>query len=168
MFCRSCSRSPFGWNGLWPKPQIQTLNWFLKPPINSYIVSSPLAPFWSLWPMWHSNRPSLAMHYMSSLDTINWLVLLWELGEASCTHTESCQVVVDLDDILDWVSSSTDNTVNDVNDSIGGHLVAVDNPGAVHSHNLDITFFFFLNCSKSKLQSKFPWWHCLMTLTPLE
>ncbi len=57
-----------------------------------------------------------------------------------CTHTQSCQVIVNLDDILDCVSKSADNTVNDMNNSIGGNLVAIDNPAAVHSHHLHITY----------------------------
>lgn len=79
---------------------------------------------------------------MQSLQ-VKFAFIYFELCFYSCTHTESCQVVVDLDDILDRASNSTDNTVNDMNNSVGGHLVAVDNPGAVHSHHLDITFFFF-------------------------
>lgn len=56
------------------------------------------------------------------------------------THAQSRQVIVNLNDILDCVSNGTDNTVNDMHNSIGGNLVAIDNPSAVHSHHLHTTY----------------------------
>lgn len=55
-------------------------------------------------------------------------------------YTQGCQVIVNLNDILDCVANSFDNTVNDMHNSIGGNLVTMDNPGAVHSHHLHKTF----------------------------
>lgn len=56
-----------------------------------------------------------------------------------CTHTESCQIIVNLKDIPDGISNSADDTVNDMHNSIGCNLVAIDNSGAVHSHHLHVT-----------------------------
>lgn len=56
------------------------------------------------------------------------------------TYAKSCQVVVDFNDVLDCVSDSADNAVDNVNDSVGGHLVAVNNPSAVHGHHLDCAY----------------------------
>lgn len=57
----------------------------------------------------------------------------------ACTHTQGCQVIVNLNDILNSVSNSTDDAVDDMHDSICGDLVGVDDPGAVHSHYLYTT-----------------------------
>lgn len=59
---------------------------------------------------------------------------------AYSTHTQSCQVIVNLDDILDGVSNSADDTVNNMHNTIGGNLVTMDNPGTIHSHHLYITY----------------------------
>lgn len=56
------------------------------------------------------------------------------------TYAESCQVVIDFNDVLDRVSNSADNAVDNVNNSVCGHLVAVNNPSAVHGHHLDCAY----------------------------
>lgn len=56
-----------------------------------------------------------------------------------CTHIQSCQVFLNRNDILDGISNSADDTVNDMDNSIGCNLVAIDNPGTVHRHHLHIT-----------------------------
>lgn len=68
----------------------------------------------------------------------------FDLSFYVCTHTQSCQVIFNLDDILNCVSNSADDTVNDMHNSIGGNLVAVDNPGTVHSHHLHIPYTWLL------------------------
>lgn len=64
-----------------------------------------------------------------------------------CTHIQSGQVIINLNSILDCVSNSADDTVNDMHDSIGCNLVAIDNPGTVDRHHLHITHTLSLqNC----------------------
>lgn len=57
-----------------------------------------------------------------------------------CTHIQSGQVIINCNFIFDCASNSADNAVNDVHNSIGCNLVAIDNPGTVHSHHLHITY----------------------------
>ena len=52
------------------------------------------------------------------------------------TYAQSCQVVIDLDEILHGVSNGADHAVNDVHNSVGGNLITVDDPGTIHSHHL--------------------------------
>lgn len=53
------------------------------------------------------------------------------------TYAQSTQVFVHFDHILNSVANSCDDAVNDVDHSIGGHLVTVNDPGTVHCDNLN-------------------------------
>lgn len=53
------------------------------------------------------------------------------------TYAQSTQVIVHFDHILNSVANSCDDAVNDVDHSIGGHLVTVNDSGTVHCDNLN-------------------------------
>lgn len=53
-----------------------------------------------------------------------------------CTYVERRELVVDIQDVLDGVAHGADDPVDDVHHTVCGHLVAVDDPGAVHCHDL--------------------------------
>lgn len=56
--------------------------------------------------------------------------------EENKTYIESGEVIVNLNDILNGVAHGSDDTVDDVHHSVGGNLVAMDDPGTVHRHDL--------------------------------
>lgn len=52
------------------------------------------------------------------------------------THPKGFQAVLGLNDLLDGVGGGGNDFVNDMNHSIGGMVVSFQQPGTVHSHNL--------------------------------
>lgn len=61
------------------------------------------------------------------------------------TYRQGCQVIVNLNVILNSASNTSDDTVNDMDDSIGCYLVTIDNPCTVHSHHLWAIYIFTVN-----------------------
>lgn len=52
------------------------------------------------------------------------------------THPKGLQAFLGLNDVLNAVRGGGDDFVNDVNHSVGGVVVSFQQPGTVHSHNL--------------------------------
>lgn len=53
------------------------------------------------------------------------------------THIQRVQVIINLDHVLHGGPDGADDTVDHVDDAVGGHLVAVDDPGTVDGHHLE-------------------------------
>lgn len=51
-------------------------------------------------------------------------------------YIEGRELVIDIQLVLDGVAHGADDPVDDVHHAVGGHLVTVDDPGAVHRHDL--------------------------------
>lgn len=52
------------------------------------------------------------------------------------TYTEWGEVLIDIQDFFDGAANSTDDPINDMHHTVCGHLVTMDDPGTVHSHDL--------------------------------
>lgn len=90
-------------------------------------------------------------HWNCHVETNIYLVI-WFFGYLVGTYTQSGQVIVNLNDVLDGVSNSTDDSVNDMHNTIGCNLVAIDDPGTVHSHHLHRTLTLMLSPEKPSVQ----------------
>ena len=55
---------------------------------------------------------------------------------AGWTHPKSFQAFLGLNDLLNAVCSGSDDFVDDMYHSVGGMVVSFQQPGTVHSHNL--------------------------------
>lgn len=58
-------------------------------------------------------------------------------ANATAAYVEGGEVVIILQDIPDGAADGADHAVHHVHHPVGGHLVTVQDPGTVHSHNLD-------------------------------
>lgn len=58
------------------------------------------------------------------------------------TYIKGGELIIDIQNLLDGVAHSTDDPINDVHHTVGGHLITVDDPGAIHRHNLHREEFF--------------------------
>lgn len=52
------------------------------------------------------------------------------------TYVERGQLICDIQDVFDSIGHSTDDPVDDMNHTICGYLVTMDDPGTVHCYNL--------------------------------
>lgn len=52
------------------------------------------------------------------------------------THPKSFQAFLGLNDVLNAVCSGSNDFVDDMDHSVGGMVVSFQQPGTVHSHNL--------------------------------
>lgn len=52
------------------------------------------------------------------------------------TYSKRRKIIFDLNEILNSISNSGQDTINDMNNTIGSNLVAMDDPGTVNSNNL--------------------------------
>lgn len=61
----------------------------------------------------------------------------------SFPHHQRAEVIICLDNVLDGPSHSCDDTVDDMDHTICGHLVTMDDSGTVHRHNLRARIIIF-------------------------
>lgn len=53
------------------------------------------------------------------------------------TYAQSAQLIFYFNDVLNGVANRSDDTIKYVHHTVGGHLVAVNDPRTVHGHNLN-------------------------------
>lgn len=77
--------------------------------------------------------------------------MIWNLptrdlvnGARHFPYIEGGEIIGIVQDFLDRVSCHSDDSVDNVHHTIGGHLVSMDNPGTVHRHNLLRMGYFIL------------------------
>lgn len=59
-------------------------------------------------------------------------------------YIEGGEVISVVQDFLDGISCHSDDSVNNVHHTVGGHLVSMDDPGTVDCHNLLQMGYFIL------------------------
>lgn len=52
------------------------------------------------------------------------------------TYSERWKIILYFNEILNGISNRSQDTVNDMNNTIGSNLVAMDDPGTVNGNNL--------------------------------
>lgn len=60
------------------------------------------------------------------------------LWTAACVYPERREVVLCFNEVLDGGANLCEDAVNDVHDAVGGDLVPVDDPSAVHRDHLGL------------------------------
>lgn len=76
------------------------------------------------------------MHMQKQPHHLSVNLIIWAECQIICTHVQGWQIIFNFNEVLNRVSNSADNTVNDMHNSIGCNLVAVDYPGTVDCHHL--------------------------------
>lgn len=51
-------------------------------------------------------------------------------------YSKRWKLILDFNEILNGISNSSQDTIDDMNNAIGSNLVAIDDPGTVNSNNL--------------------------------
>lgn len=54
----------------------------------------------------------------------------------TCTHTQRLQIIVNVEDRVHVVGDGGDDSIDHVDNAVGGVLVRFDQTSAVHRHNL--------------------------------
>lgn len=63
--------------------------------------------------------------------------MLAVINYKAVTYIQRRQIILNVKHILNGVAHSSDNTINDMHHSIGGHLVPMNDPGTVDCNHLN-------------------------------
>lgn len=77
--------------------------------------------------------------------------MIWDLSTRElansaqhCPYIEGGEVIGVVQDFFDGVSCHSDDSVDNVHHTVGGHLISMDDPGTVDCHNLLRRGYFIL------------------------